>query len=176
MKKVIALSWDKLFVSCSQFESKLAGLSYRTAILSSSFAKERVNGTTNRHEHYLSKLPIADKFSAEEVCERFAYLKSLLVSGYDLVIITSLEAQSPEVIRDLLKEQGFFIPVVSVSYYMSITRLHINYDIYINYDWLKIMPAMIIAPDFYLVKSAIFLKICLSKVRKFFPLGSFAKN
>ncbi|HRH21795.1 MAG TPA: hypothetical protein PLJ58_01195 [bacterium] len=171
MKKVIALSWDKLFLSCSQFESKLASTCYKTAILSSGFVKESANGRARHHyDVHANKTALADKFSYEEICQRFAYLKSLLASGYDLIIITTLEGQSATAITDLLAEQGLSASVISANGNIAKARLNISYDIYINYDWFKLMPAIIIAPDFYLVKSAIFLRICLFKVKKLLPI------
>ena len=177
MKKVIALSWDKLFLSCSQFESQLATISYKTNILSSSFAADRANGTIGHHRNgYITKISSSEKFNFEEVCERFAYLKNLLVSGHDLIVLTSLEGQAAEAVRSLLKEQGLFVPVISTADNWSRAKLSISYNIYINYDWFEIMPVIITTPDFYLVKSAILLKICLSKVKQFLPTWQFAKN
>ena len=173
MKKVIALSWDKLFLSCSQLESRLATISYKTAILSSSFVKQIANGTTNsRWNSYMGKIGSTEKFSLEEIRERFDYLRNLSASGYNLVIFTVLDSQAVELIKELLIEQGFAIPVFAVSGNSPSTKLDISYDIYINYDWLKIMPVIVTAPDFYLVKSVIFLGICLSKVKRLWPTRS----
>lgn len=177
MKKVIALSWDKLFLSCSQFESRLATITYQTSILSSSFAEGRAKGTVNsRWNGYLGKIASVDKFSFEEVCERFAYLKSLLASGYDLVVITRLEGHVAETVRDLMKEQGFSVPVISLDGYPSSIDLNLDYDIYINYDWFKLMPVIVITPDIYLVKSVMILGLIISKLKQIISLGAFAKN